>query len=231
MRRAAILALVVAAGCATAPSPAAQDAAIRGRVRAQMAQAEAAEPAVTELLKALAAKAGGEMVKLEHRLKAEGSAVRKMKLQLHEQPGLQPADVTLQDMLRYTMVLPDTPPGNYTRAVHEVLAVLEAEGHEVVMVKNYWPTGDNYSGVNSVLSTRDGLPWELQFHTPASLEVQAETRDAYEELRLEATPLARKQALFDSMTTAWDAVPVPEGVLEQGNLHSREQIKHRPRPD
>lgn len=227
--RLAPLALLLAA-CATAPTPGEEDAAVRARVRRQAAQAAAAEPALTERLVALAAKAGGEMVKLEHRLKTEGSAVRKMKLHLHEHPGSHPADLTLQDMLRYTMSVPDTPPGNYVRTVHEVLAVLEAEGHAVVTVKNYWPTGDNYSGINSVLTTQDGLPWELQFHTPASLKVQADTRDEYEELRQEATPVARKRALFDAMTADWDTVPVPEGVLEQANLHAQEKLKHRPRP-
>ena len=226
----ALAGLALLLGCATAPTAADQDAAIHARVRVQMRQAAAAEPAVTAALVRLAQGAGGELVKLEHRLKTEASAVRKVRLQLHETPSAHPEDVTLQDMLRYTMALPDTPPGNYVRAVHEVLAVLEAEGHEVVTIKNYWPTGDNYSGVNSVLKTQDGLPWELQFHTPESLKVQADTRDEYEELRQEGTPEARKRALFDAMTAAWDEVPLPVGVLEQGNLHEREQLRHRPRP-
>jgi len=53
-------------------------------------------------------------------------------------------------------------------AIRATFKGLEAAGHKVIKVKNYWPRGDNYSGVNSVLETSDGLEWELQFHTAES---------------------------------------------------------------
>lgn len=210
--------------CATTPDPVVQ------HVHRMMASAKAAEPAVTARLKTVAEKFGGHLYKLEHRLKTERSATRKVRLKMRKRPGSAPTDIVLDDMLRYTMVLEDAPRGNYVAAVHDCLATLEADGHEVVEVKNYWPAGDNYSGVNTVLRTPDGLPWELQFHTPASIAVQSATRKQYEELRLSKTPLARKRALFDAMTQSWDAVPIPEAVLEQDNLHTEEIIKDRPRP-
>ena len=45
----------------------------------------------------------------------------------------------------------------------------------------------------------DGLPWELQFHTSASLVAQKEGRPFYEEMRKVETPPARKRALFDKL--------------------------------
>lgn len=229
-KNAALALLLLAGACAHAgPGPAGPDP-VEARVVALMDRAREAEPAVTARLASLAEARGGHLYKLEHRLKTKKSAVRKMRLKLAEDPSRTPEDITLQDMLRYTMVVGDQPPGNYVRAVHEALASLEAEGHTVVVVKNYWPTGDNYSGVNSILRTPGGLPWELQFHTPRSLEVQAETRTQYEELRKEVTALPRKRALFDAMTAAWDTVPIPKDVLEQGNLHAKESIRDRERP-
>jgi len=228
-RRSLALALVATAMACATPGPASSDPVV-ARVRVMMAEAESAEPAVTARLKALAEAYGGRLVKLEHRLKTEGSATRKLRLKLAKRPGATPEQITLEDMLRYTMVVGDDPPGNYVAAVHDSLAQLEAEGHRVKELKNYWPQGDNYSGVNTILRTKAGMPWELQFHTPRSLEVQAATRAQYEELRQAKTPAARKRALFDAMTAAWDEVPLPAAVLEQSNLHEKEHIKHRRRP-
>lgn len=215
--------------CASTPKPAPADPVLT-HVRAMMARAKAAEPAVTARLGKVAERFGGHLHKLEHRLKTEKSALRKVRLELASEPGLAPSDVMLGDMLRYTMVLEDQPLGNYVAAVHDCLSTLEADGHSVKKVKNYWPSGDNYSGVNATLQTPDGLPWELQFHTAASIEVQTTTREQYEELRLAKTPKARKRELFDQMSAAWDTVPIPAAVLEQNNLHAVESIKHRPRP-
>lgn len=240
MISASLRALLVAAsllGCATStaptpplPTPAQEEAAVRTRVAELMARAAADEPAVTERLKGLAAEAGGEMVKLQYRLKTERSATRKLKLKLHARPGALASEITLQDMLRYTMRVDDDPAGRYVETVARTLAQLESEGHEVLKIKNYWPAGDNYSGVNSVLQAPSGLPWELQFHTTDSLKVQSETRPHYEELRREDTDLARKRVLFDEMTARWGKVRIPTDVLEAQNLHAREIIKRRPRP-
>lgn len=206
------------------------DAILQERARALLDRAREVEPTVTPLLSQLASAAGGEMVGLEHRFKTLESTLRKMRLELSEDPGLTPETVTIHDALRYTMRVDDDPAGNYVRTVAATLAALEREGHDVMVVKNYWPRGDNYSGVNTVLEAPSGLPWELQFHTSESYRVQHETRDAYEELRLSATPIDRKRALFDEMTEAWDAVPVPADVLEPQNLHPEEEIRDRPRP-
>lgn len=211
--------------CASQPA----DPVVR-HVRAMMASAKAAEPAVTSRLQEVAARFGGHLHKLEYRLKTERSAVRKVRVKMRERDESDPERVVLDDMLRFTMVLEDAPPGNYVAAVHDCLARLEADGHAVEQVKNYWPAGDNYSGVNTILHTPAGLPWELQFHTSASIAAQTATRAQYEELRLTKTPAERKQALFDAMTKTWDAVPIPKGVLEQDNLHANEIIRDRPRP-
>ena len=206
------------------------DAILEARARALLERAHEIEPEVTATLIRIAGDAGGEMVGLEHRFKTLESSLRKMRAMLAEDPALTPEEVTIQDALRYTMRVDDEPAGNYVRTVAGTLDALEAQGHTVLVVKNYWPDDDNYSGVNTVLQAPSGLPWELQFHTTDSYRVQHETRDAYEELRLVATPLERKRELFDEMTRAWNAVPIPTDVLVPQNLHEREEIRDRAPP-
>lgn len=240
------LALLVIAGCCSAPpidggvpsasaSPAPTVAkpapdALRAKVAALTQLAERVEPTLTPLLIDLAERRGGEMVKLEFRLKTEASTERKLRAELEEKPQLGLDDVRIDDALRYTMKVDDEPPGHYLEATKATLAALEAKGQHVEYVKNYWPTGDNYSGINAVLRDRSGLFWELQFHTSASFAALVDTRHEYEEFRKVDTPLARRRELFDAMRKRWHEVPLPEGVLVEGAIHEREQIRERERP-
>ncbi|MBT8495370.1 MAG: hypothetical protein KJO07_20145, partial [Deltaproteobacteria bacterium] len=182
------------------------------------------EPSTTERLEKLAAAAGGAMVGLEHRFKTRSSIVRKIRQRLSTDPERKVVAVVINDALRYTMRVEDRPVGNYDRTVRSVLSELESAGHRITEVKNYWPRGDNYSGVNSVLLADNGLEWELQFHTRASLQAQKEGRPYYEEMRRVDTPPARKRVLFDKLAAPWEEIPIPKGVLEPRSLHANERI-------
>jgi hypothetical protein len=194
-----------------------------------LAAAAAVEPRVTPKLVAIANEMGGTMYKLEHRLKTQASTERKIRKEIASD-GLALEDVVIDDALRYTMRIDDVPPGRHVQAIKRVIDELTAMGHQVVRLKNYWPTDDNYSGINGVFRAPGGLLWELQFHTTKSIEVQADTRAMYEELRRVDTPLERKRELFDAMTRAWQKVPVPKGILVEGALHPKAEILDRARP-
>lgn len=185
------------------------------------------EPAVTAILQTLTKAAGGELVGLEHRLKKRASMLRKIRLQV---PKRAIADVVISDALRYTMRVEDEPDGLHVSTIINVVKSLEGEGHKVVKIKNYWPKGDNYSGVNSVFKSPSGLLWELQFHTQDSLRIQKLTRDAYEELRQADTSVERKRELFEQMSLYWDEVELPMDVLKPNLLHSTEKIIQLPSP-
>ncbi|MBW2526205.1 MAG: hypothetical protein JRI23_18640 [Deltaproteobacteria bacterium] len=195
-----------------------------------MAKAAAAEPGVTALLQRLASEVRGELHKLEYRLKKKPSAMRKVKARLARQPGLSPRQVVLDDCLRYTLKVADEPAGHHVDVILRVLEALRAEGHAVVRLKNYWPDDDNYSGVNTVLRASNGLVWELQFHTPQSIETAAKTRDWYEELRRVDTPVERKRELFQLMTEEWNRVSIPKGILVPEALGPQDEIIERPCP-
>jgi len=213
-----------AVACSAAPSPTVH------RAKTLVAQAEDIEPEVTPLLQELAVQYGGEMIGLHHRLKTQSSTERKLNTIRTEVPGTPVSALTINDSLRYTMRVDDDPPGRHVAAIQTVLSALEDRGYAVVVIKNYWPRGDNYSGVNTVLSHPSGVRWELQFHTGDSLRVQQETRAQYEELRLVATPVERKRELFDDMARAWDDVVIPTDILIPESLHPKEEIITRPRP-
>ena len=211
------------AGCA---HPSALDA----RIDDLLSRARTNEPGVTARLQSLAETHGAALIKLEYRLKTRSSMTRKLRKMAREQPGKDPSQLALNDALRYTFSVDDAPTGHYLATVTSVLTALEADRHQVVHIKNYWPRGDSYSGLNCVLSAADGSLWELQFHTPASIAVQAATRSQYEELRLLSTPVETKRRLFDEMTRAWGEVPVPAGLVAEDSIHPRSKKKILPRP-
>ena len=216
---------------ARAASPAARDdAEVERLADGLLARARAHEGPVSALLWQLASEVGGRLAGFEHRLKTRPSLLRKMHQILHDNPGLAPADVLINDALRYTIEVDDQPPGRHAEAIRTAFARLESAGHRVLRVKNYWPRGDNYSGVNSVLVAPDGLEWELQFHTADSFRIKMRDYSLYEELREVATPPARKRQLYFELAAPWEDVPVPQHMLDPKALHRTEEIILRPPP-
>ena len=195
-----------------------------------MARAAAHEPAVSKLLQEVAGKLGGQLAGFEHRLKKKDSLMRKIRTVLKAEPELAVSAVMINDCLRYTLQVEDAPPGRHAEAIRGTFKALEAAGHKVVKVKNYWPRGDNYSGVNSVLETSDGLPWELQFHTAESFRIQHRDHELYEEMRKDETPVETRRQLFKKLAAPWEKVPIPRDMLKEKGLHPAEEIISRPPP-
>jgi hypothetical protein len=195
-----------------------------------LARAAHHEPEVSKLLQTVAAQVGGQLAGFEFRLKKRDSLLRKIHTVLHGDPQLAVSDVVINDALRYTLQVEDSPPGRHAEAIRKALAALEAAGHKVIKVKNYWPKGDNYSGVNSVLETRDGLQWELQFHTAESFRIQHRDHELYEEMRKDDTPVESRRELYKKLSAPWEKVPIPKDMLVPKALHPAEEIIERPPP-
>jgi len=195
-----------------------------------LARAAQHEPEVSKLLQQIAAQVGGQLAGFEFRLKKRDSLLRKIHTVLHGDPKLAVPDVVINDALRYTLQVEDTPPGKHAEAIKKALAALEAAGHKVVKVKNYWPKGDNYSGVNSVLEMKDGLQWELQFHTAESFRIQHRDHELYEEMRKDDTPVESRRELYKKLSAPWEKVPIPKDMLVPKALHPAEEIIQRPPP-
>jgi len=193
-------------------------------------RARAAEPAVTARLQAIAQTQGAEFAGLEHKIKSLSSTISKLE-RIHAKDVDTPLDaIEVYDALRYTLLVADRPSGHHDAVINATLTALEEAGHEVRKVKNYWPRGDSYSGTNCILATADGLPWELQFHTPQSYEAKSSVHDDYDRMRDSATPSDERQRLFEKMKEMWERIPIPEGILVPGSLHANEEIRLLPAP-
>lgn len=76
--------------------------------------------------------------------------------------------------------------------------------------------GDEYQGINVVLrNTNTGMMWELQFHTPESLEVKHASHKVYEKFRVAVDPMDLHE-MYMEMVEMWDSVPRPAGVERLG---------------
>jgi hypothetical protein len=84
--------------------------------------------------------------------------------------------------------------------------------------------------VNSVLETRDGLEWELQFHTAESFRIQHRDHELYEEMRKDDTPVEARRELYKKLSAPWEKVPIPKDMLVPKALHPAEEIIQRPPP-
>jgi hypothetical protein len=189
-----------------------------------------AELWITPTLSYLADYYEGDMVGLEFRFKSRESTIGKIKSRMQRDNLENPRDASIRDSLRYTMRFTDQPAGHHDDAVAGVLALMESTGHTVLTVRNYWPRGDDYSGINTTLKAPNGIAWELQFHTPASFDLKMSTHVIYEQVRKPDVALELRQDLFEEVTKQWDVIPIPADVLEPGSIHRMEEIIVRPRP-
>lgn len=188
----------------------------RARARGLRERAEAAAPGIRSALERAVAEQGASLAGLEFEVKSEDSLARK----IHDraaQRGRPATDARLDaeaakinDVLRYTVVADG---GTYMAANASVRAALEAAGYTFVKQGNAWAEperfGGLYRGINTTFRTRDGLDFEVQFHTRESLAMKQELHILYEEYRDPATPPARRAELEADLRRRAGMVPVP----------------------
>ncbi|MFT7623206.1 MAG: hypothetical protein ACI9WU_002385 [Myxococcota bacterium] len=192
--------------------------------------AQALEPAVTPLLRRVADDVGATLVKLEHRIKPRASLVRKIGAVLAAAPGLSVERVIVTDVLRYTLVIPDSPAGNHVLKAKAALSALEQAQHFVSYGKTYWEKGDPYSGTDVVMEAPDGSRWEIQLHTPRSSALNEKVTARFATMKDTRTAIEQRLALFEELSAAWDVLPAPKGSLDPAAFHRRVSVVQFPRP-
>jgi hypothetical protein len=173
------------------------------------------EPKVTQDMMTLAEKYGGNMVDLQYRLKSEKSIARKVEADAQEKRITpQKAAEDMSDVIRYTMQF-DT--DGYTRGVQGTIAGLQEAGYTIdeSRVKNFWEPIDGYQGLNAKMRHPNGYEIELQFHTPESSRVKANTHAVYEVYRETNNPQQRYK-LYDRMRRIARRATTPSGALAIG---------------
>ena len=179
-------------------------------VKAVFEKAAKAEPAITASMQKYAEACGAEMDGLEFRMKDGDSYMRKVRKDAREKGGQEKAAEGLYDAVRYTQVSDEK---NLAQNCKKTLTNLQAEGYNVVGVKNTWKDPTNpYNGINVKLRSPDGQQFELQFHTRDSLRVKEEIHKLYEEQRKLSKRDPKWKELNDQMMAISNGQRRPDSI-------------------
>jgi hypothetical protein len=122
------------------------------------------------------------LVGVEHMLKKADRLKEKIADILLVESHLSPREALdkVSDAVRYTFT---HSPDGYADGVRADIERLKADGFEEIKLKNLW-SSTQYKGINSQWRRPEtGLRFEVQFHTPESLQAKELTHGAYERLR------------------------------------------------
>jgi hypothetical protein len=150
---------------------------------------------------------------LENMLKGEDRLKEKIADRLRYQPDLptRQAAIEVPDAVRFTLAYSET---HYTEGVLTDVERLKAEGFELIKLKNLWAK-DQYKGINSQWRRPEsGVRFEMQFHTPESLEAKELTHKAYERLRSPLTSKTEENELEDYQRRVYALIKLPPTVFE-----------------
>lgn len=191
------------------PTP--SDADLQRMAQELYSKAAAVEPGITTFLREQVEGAGGEMHGLEYRLKGLDSIVSKIRREAAE-TGLPYAEAAqgITDLVRYTAVLS---PDLLVERATQIQRELASQGWEQYDTKwrNYYAPGNTYNGYNCVFwNPRNGLAFELQFHTGESLEIKEQVHLIYQQAR-EMGPGPERDALIERMRGMWIGYQRPAG--------------------
>jgi hypothetical protein len=181
---------------------------------ASKAHADLADEAGRHILPAMqrieAADPERRLAGLEHMVKGEDRLKEKIADELFgKDKTVRNALNEVPDAVRFTLSYDH---GRYAEGVLADVDRLKAEGFELIKLKNLWPD-NQYKGINSQWRRPEtGSRFEMQFHTPESLEAKELTHQAYERIRgSDATPAERREArAFQRQVNA--LLPTPPGT-------------------
>jgi len=182
---------------------------------ASKACADLADEGRRDILPALkrveSAEAERRLAGLKHMLKGEDRLKEKIA------DFMQSPEATVKDALG---IVPDAvrftftySPQRYAGGVLTDVERLKAEGFELIKLKNLWAS-EQYKGINTQWRRPEtGLRFEVQFHTPESLDAKELTHEAYERIRASPPPEEQEQ-LEHFQRTANALLVTPERTAE-----------------
>ena len=181
---------------------------------AAKARADLTDQATQRLLPALrrieAANPQRNLAGLQHMIKSEDRLKEKLADFLRA-PGVTVTDALneVPDAIRYTFRYSVD---QYSSGVVADVARLKEAGFELIKLKNLWQA-EQYKGINSQWRVPESQSrFELQFHTPESLEAKELTHEAYERVRGELVTSAEERELRDYQRHVNVFVHIPPGT-------------------
>ena len=155
----------------------------------------------------------------ENSLKSPERFKDKLARMIARHPGLPPADLAAEiyDAARYAFVFE---PQDYTDGTWLVHRRLKAQGFDLEARRNRWDTPE-FKGIRT--RWRDpahDLPFEVQFHTPASWAVVQRTYDAYVRITDPRTSAEERSQLRERQVAAAAGTPLPARYAEIGDFRA-----------
>jgi hypothetical protein len=180
----------------------------------QIAAMHSHEKEITETLKRLEQDNayGGNLAGLEHCLKGEHRIKEKIYDQVSKLAGISIADAagSVWDGVRYTF---EFDRDAYVLGHNDITARLESAGYHLMQRANNWPANPAYKGINTRWLAPGGAKFELQFHTPESLDAkQNRTHEAYDRFRSPTVSAAEGRDLHAYQVYVSAAIPWPPGA-------------------
>lgn len=148
---------------------------------------------------------GNGKTALDFKLKGGGSLKRKITSDFVTGVDLDDIEKSIYDNVRYTdLVDKDLLVDDYVKIQKQ----LEDKGYKIVRVKNTFDNPNSaYRGLNTVVEDPNGYKFELQFHTPESIEIKEKVHVLYEQFRLDSTSTAEKIRLNNEMLKISQSLP------------------------
>lgn len=174
-------------------------------------QASQKEKIVTDDLKQAVSQGTGHLEGLQYRLKGEESLARKL-VDKSASKGISIEEYAgkVTDVLRYTSV---SDKESLTNDFFVTEDNLGKNGYTVIEVTNTFALKNvPYKGINTLVKDKEGYVFELQFHTPQSLEVKEANHKLYEEARLAETSKEMKKKLTNKMIENASSIGVPNEI-------------------
>jgi len=144
--------------------------------------------------------------------KTEEAIARKLRILSNDgKTEIQQAVKQVHDTLRYKVVFEFLV---YKRQVDVALVNLEQIGFKIVSIINYWMYSAPEQGVYATIksdpkSGENGFTFEIEFHTPDSLETQEKKVDEVISKLHESKTQAAVEAVYKEVEQVWNLVKVP----------------------
>jgi hypothetical protein len=182
----------------------------------RLSEVAAVEPAVTaDVLRSVPL--GASAHQLDNRVKSPESLARKLHTEsMHRRQSLAQALGTVNDVLRYTLVVPD--PQDLVAQTEAFVNALEQHGWSVVEAYHTYVDGSRYRGIHATMLTPQGPPVEIQFHSEASAEVKKATTLLYEINRDPTRSRSERENARVESTKLSDGLDIPDGLMELRQL-------------
>lgn len=171
------------------------------------------EPEITKFLKDVSNSENSELFGLDYRIKTKESLIRKIISDSKEKAiPIKETTNQINDILRYTMINDDE---SFTYKYFKIIEKMKEKGYNIVRVKNTFVDGVTYKGINTLVQTKSGDIFELQFHTPKSIKVKEDDlHKIYEKQRLLDKDKDKKKwdSLTEEMIKISNTIPIPKNV-------------------